>query len=226
MATSDVGFFDPTGYNGGQTSNLPGFAGLPRIPGETDAQYQARLQIAQQPYQQANAENKQVQALAGTEAQTSRSALDEQTALQKTRLNDLASLLANQNKTQFNLDAPSIANTSQNQGFLETSGFGQALGQDYTKLQAATDAQLGQQALADRDLQIKGLGDIAGNTNALSTAGLQRQFSTTDTAKANDLALKLGQMGVPSAPKAPSSFDTALQYAGPILSGVGAVKGA
>ncbi len=219
-------FFQPTDPTSGQTSFLPGFSGLPRIPGETDAAYQTRLQQAQFAYQQANAENGQIKDLAGTESAASQKTLDAQSALQKTRLSDLASLLAQQNNQQFNRDIPGIANTAQGQGFLETSGFGNALSRDYTNLQQDTNNKLLAQGLSDRDLQIKGLGDITSNSNALQTAGLQRQFSVTDQAQANELALKLGQMGVPSPVRGPSTTDTLLQSAGPILSGVGAAKGA
>ena len=221
-----AGFFTPTDPNSGTTPFLPGFQGIPRIPGESEQQYQARLQQAQLPYQQANAERKQIEGLAGTEEAKSRAILDEQGQLQKTRLNDLASLLAQQQNTQFNRDIPGIANTAQGQGFLETSGFGNALSRDYTNLQQDTTNQLAKQGLTDRDLQIAGIGKIGKNNNDLMTSGLQRQFSVTDNARAEQLARELGKMGVSAPAKGPSNTDTFLNNAGPILSGVGAVKGA
>ncbi len=205
---------------------LPGFAGLPRKWGESDADYQARLQEAQRPYQQANIEKNQINDLAGTEEAKSRGILSEQDTLQKQRLNDLASLLATQNNQQFNRDIPGIANTAQGQGFLETSGFGNALSRDYTNLQQDTNNKLATQALADRDLQIQGIGKIGDQTNGLSTSALQRQFSVTDQAKANDLAMQLGRLGVPAPAQQPSTTDKILGATGPVLSGIGAVKGA
>jgi hypothetical protein len=225
MATSDVGFFDPSGGTG-TNQFLPGFRGLPRIPGESDAAYQARLAKAQAAYQQANVERKQITDLAGTEEANSRKILGEQGDLQKQRLNDLATLLAQQNNQQFNRDIPGIAETAQGQGFLETSGFGNALSRDYTNLQQDTNNKILSQGLADRDLQIQGLGGIGTNNNNLATSGLQRQFSVTDQARADDLARELGALGVPAPAKGPSGLDKALTYAGPILSGVGAVKAA
>ncbi len=227
LAANTNDFFAPY-YSGPQAGpanpNLPGFSGIPRIPGESDAAYQARLTIAQQPYQQAAAENKQIQDLAGTEAENSQKTLDTQTAMQKSRLNDLATLLAGQNNAQFNRDIPGIANTAQGQGFLETSGFGNALARDYTGLQAQTSEQLAQQALADRQLGINGIGDINTNKNNMLTSGLQRQFSVTDQSKANDLAQLIAAQTKPGMPMQPSTTDKLISSAGPIMSGIGALK--
>ena len=191
-------------YN--QSSDSNPFAGTGRLPGETDQQYQQRLYSAGV---DANTINK----LITTETNTSQTALDKQTALQKQRLGDLADLLTQQNKATFNTDIPGIANTSQKAGMLETSGFGQALGQDYTTLQQQTDQALAKQALSDRDLEINGVGTIASDQNALATAGAQRGFSVNDTDKANQLALQLGQMGIPAPAQGPSQADTFNQYA-------------
>ncbi len=202
MAITPVGFFDPS-PTGGTTSNLPGFRGIPRRPGESLADYQVRLQEAQAPYQQANAERKQIEDLSKSEEAKSRSILDEQTGIQTKRLNDLAALLAQQQSTAFNRDIPGIAETAQGQGMLETSGFGNALSRDYTNLEQDTSMQLAKQALADRDLQVSSLGEIGKNANDLTTGGLERQFSVTDNARAEDLAKELARLGQPAPTPAP-----------------------
>ncbi len=204
-------------YN--QNSDSNPFLGYPKLPGESDQAYQARLY-------QAGVDKNTINQLTTQETNTSQTALDKQTSLQKARLNDLATLLAGQNKDTFNADIPGIANTAAKAGMLETSGFGQALGTDYTNLQRQTDQQLAQQALADRDLEINGTGTIANNANALATAGVERQFSTSDQDKANNLALQLAPYGVPAPAQQPSTTDKVINSAGPILSGVGAVKAA
>lgn len=221
-----VGFFDPKDPQSGTNANLPGFVGIPRIPGESLEQYQARLMKAQLPYQQANAERKQIEDLANTEETKSRKILDEQTSIQKQRLNDLAALLAEQQNRQFNRDIPGIANTAQGKGFLETSGFGDQLADRYTELQEDTTTQLARQGLTDRDLAVKTIGDIGTNNNNLMTGGLQRQFSVTDNARAEELARELGRMGVSAPAKGPSKTDELINAAGPIMSGVGALKAA
>lgn len=205
---------------------LPGFAGIPRIWGESEKDYQARLLIAQRPYQQANAERNQIRELAKTQEGMSRKTLDEQKAVQKARLNDLAALLAEQNNRTFNRNIPGIANTAQSQGFLETSGFGNALARNYTDLAQDTTDKLMLQGLTDRDLEISTLGNIGNNTNALGNSALQRQFSVTDNARAEELARELGRLGVPAPAKGPSTTDKLITSSGPILSGVGAIKGA
>lgn len=211
------------------TYNPQGILGHSPLPGETWSQFLQRTGAyqGQSPQAMSDAEDAfKVQALQNQEAQTSQSALDQQTALQKSRLSDLATALANQTDTQFNLDIPKIANTAQNQGMLETSGFGEALANDKAQLVANNNATLTNQALADRDLAITGVGNIANNTNALATGGLQRTFSIEDQDKANALAKELAAYGIPAPAAQPSTFEKGLQYAGPILSGVGAVKGA
>ncbi len=202
-----------------QSSDSNPLAGTGRLPGETDQQYQQRLYSA-------GLDLNTINKLITTETNTSQTALDKRTSLQKQRLNDLADLLSKQNKDTFNADIPGIANTSQKAGMLETSGFGQALGQDYTNLQMTTDQAIAKQALADRDLEINGVGSIASNTNNLTTAGAERGFSVNDTDKANQLALQLGQMGIPAPAQQPSTTDKIINSTGPILSGVGAVKAA
>lgn len=219
-------FFDPYQNNLGVNPNLPGFPGLPRKPGESDKDYQLRLMEAQRPYQQANIERQQIEKLAGTEEAKSRAILGEQTKLQEQRLSDLASLLAKQQDAKFNRDIPDIAETAQGQGFLETSGFGNALAKRYKDLTAQTSEELARQALTDRDLAINSTGQIGQNANDLYTSGLERQFSVTDNAKSEALARELAKYGVPTPAKGPSTTDKLLQYGGPVLSGVGAVKGA
>ena len=84
------GFFTPSDPQSGMTNSLPGFTGIPRIPGESLEQYRARLQQAQLPYQQALGEKQQIDKLAGTEEAKSRAILGEQGDLQKTRYRDAA----------------------------------------------------------------------------------------------------------------------------------------
>lgn len=207
----------------------PTIGGETPLPGETWSNFLARtgiyknlsasgLKEAEDAFNVARLQQQQIS--------TSTNALDTQTALQKQRLEDLSKLLAENNDKQFNLDIPGIAETAQNQGFLETSGFGNALANRRAQLTQTSNEKLTEQALADRDLQIKGIGDITANTNALGTGGLQRTFSTRDLDRSEALARELARYGVPAPSAQPSTFDKTLQYAGPILSGVGAVKGA
>ncbi len=217
MATGIVTGQPVPQYNQTDASNP--FAGYPKLPGESQDAYVKRMYAS-------GVDQNTIKQLIQRTTDTSQKALDTQSNLQKTRLDDLATLLAGQNKAAFNADIPGIAGNAQKAGMLETSGFGQALSTDYANLQREADAKIAQQALSDRDLAIKGTGDIATNANNLDVAGVERQFSTSDQDKANALAMQLGQMGIPAPAAQPSTTDKIINSAGPILSGVGAAKGA
>lgn len=156
----------------------------------------------------------------------SRGVLEEQKGVQSQRLGELTSLLAKQQDAKFNREIPGIAETAQAGGFLETSGFGNSLANRYKELTAETSEALARQSLTDRDLEVTSLGAIGKESNATGTAGLERTFSTEDLSRSEILARELAKYGVPAPAKEPSTFDKTLQYAGPVLSGVGAVKGA
>ncbi len=167
--------------------------------------------------------------LQGTEEAKSRAILGEQTGIQKTRLNDLAKLLTETQDAQFNRDLPGIANTSQGQGFLETSGFGTALANRFKDLSAMTSEKIAEQGLKDRDLEVSAIGDIGTNSNNLATGGLQRTYSTEDLTRSEELARELGRMGVSAPANVNTSADNFARYAqgaGSLLGGIGAVKGA
>lgn len=164
--------------------------------------------------------------LGSAEEARKRKILEEQKGIQSTRLSDLAKLLAQQQNDTFNGDIPEIANTAQGKGFLETSGFGNALADRYQTLTEDTSLAIAKQGLADRDFEVGSIGDISSGTGDLNTSALQRKFSVADNAKSEALARELAKYGVAAPAAQPSTMDKALQYAGPILSGVGSVKGA
>jgi len=207
--------------------NQMGDAGQQRtpLPGETLQQYQQRLSDTQQTNYALNpteaADAYKIWQLQNETEGKSRGILGEQDALQKTRLNDLAALLAQQQDTAFNRNIPGIAETAQGQGFLETSGFGNALARNYTDLQEDTSFQLARQGLSDRDLQIQGLGNIGAQSNELGVAGLERTFSTGDLTRSENLSRELGRMGIVN-PRQETDSEKFANYAG----GIGAVVGA
>ncbi len=205
----------------------PGILGSQPLPGETWSQFLQRTgayKNAADPAALQEAEDAfKVNSLKNQETQTSQTALDKQNTSRAENLKNLASLLASSNDKQFNLDIPGIANTAQNQGMLETSGFGQALANRRSQLTADSDLLLGKTAIANADTAANGIGDIANNANNLDTAGTQRTFSTEDQANSAELAKTLAQYGVTPPAKAPSTLDKVLPYAGPLLSGGAAV---
>ena len=157
--------------------------------------------------------------------------LEEQKGIQKTRLGDLATLLANQEQTSFNQNIPEIAEDAQSQGFLETSGFGGALAKERARLATNTQTVLGLQGLADRDFEVNSVGEIASNMNQYQSSGLGREFGVADQTRQEALAREIARMSQPKQPKGPSDFETGLQLAlggasayGSIASGKGGKK--
>ena len=170
-----------------------------------------------------------IEQLARMEEERKRKVLEEQKGIQSKRLTDLAALLAEQQKTEFNRDIPQIANTAQGQGFLETSGFGNALSRDYTNLTKDTSMELAKQGLADRNFEVGAIGDISEGTGGYNQSALARKFSVLDTDKANNLAFELGKMGVsaPAVYHGPSDAEKFAAVAGgvgSIAQGIGATK--
>lgn len=199
------------------------------LPGEDFQQYQQRMSdtgqinFAQNPTEAMD--NYKLFQLQGETEAKARGTLGEQKTIADQRLKDLSSFLASEENRKFNQAIPEIAESSQAQGFLETSGFGSALARERAKLVGDTSARLTEQGLADRDLEIRGVGGIGQNYNDLAVGGLERTYSTGDLTRSEALSRELARLGVVN-PKEPSSTDKILQNAGPILSGVGAVKAA
>lgn len=137
--------------------------------------------------------------------------LEQQKGIQKDRLGELATLLAAQEKRQFEDAIPEIASTAQAQGFLETSGFGNALAREKARLAANTQTALGLQALDDRDFEVQAVGDIVKNLNQMQTAGLQRKFGLDDREYSENLARELARLSKPDI-KQPSSLERALPF--------------
>ncbi len=200
------------------------------LPGETWAQFLQRTKLYAKlstPEQMQAAEDEfKITQLGQSQESKSRAILDEQSGLQKTRLNELAALLAQQQGSQFNRDIPGIANTAQGKGFLETSGFGNALADRYSDLTEKTSLELAKQGLTDRDLQIQGLGKVGTDRNAIDIAGLERTFSNEDLSRSEKLSRELARLGVVNPQSGETSADKFQKYTtgGAALIGVG--KGA
>lgn len=195
---------------------------LPRRWGESDAAYRIRLQEFQAPYHQAAASRNAVE----TEAERQRQQIEEATykksRIASSRLEELKQLLAQEESRKFNQAIPSIAESAQAQGFLETSGFGNALARERANLAGQTQYELARQSLSDRDIELGGIDEASKVGRDLQVAGLERQFSENDLTRSERLARELAQYGVPAAPKSPNKnfFD---QYGPALLTGTTAV---
>jgi len=127
----------------------------------------------------------------------SRRLLAKQTGLRGERLEDLGGILAGAEERAFGLNQPFIQEGLQEQGLLRSSGLGESLARERSRLSGITQEQLSIQALRDRDAEISGLGGILGQSQGFQNAALQRQFGLEDFQRQAQLAQFLGQQGQP-----------------------------
>ncbi len=127
-----------------------------------------------------------------------RQALAAQDAIRAGRLNDLKTLLSQQEDRQFSENAPGIYEDLNSRGLIQSSGLGEALAREKAKLAANTNDQLTQQGLADRDADVSGIGDILSKLQSFQTSGLERKFTLQDFQNEADLAQKLGATNAPT----------------------------
>lgn len=200
------------------------------LPNETFQQYQQRMadtgliNFAENPTEAQDAYA--IYQLQNELEGKSRGIIGEQNEVAKTRLQELAGFLSGEESRKFNEAIPEIASSSQAQGYLETSGFGQALANKRSSLMADTSARLTEQGLKDRDIEIAGLGKLGREYNDVATAGVERDFSTEDLTRSEQLSRELARLGVVN-PRGESDSEKFANYAGAIGSvagGVGALK--
>lgn len=193
---------------------------LPRRWGESEQAYRIRLQEFQAPYHQAASSRNAIE----TEANRQGTQIDEATYkksnIARTRLDELRQLLAAEEGRKFNMAIPDIAESAQAQGFLETSGFGNALARERTRLAGDTAFRLSDQALKDRDIELGGIDKAVNARTGLQTGGLERQFSENDLTRSERLARELAVYGVPAPAKGESSTDKLIRQGSGIV-GIG-----
>lgn len=192
----------------------------PRRWGESAEAYQRRIMEFQAPMQRAEGGVRQ---LIGETGELDAETLAKQKAIQQQRLQELAAFLGSEEDRKFNQSIPEIAESAQAQGFLETSGFGNALARERAKLAGDTSARLAEVGISDRDFEVGAIGGTNTQTKDFLTGGLERKFSLEDLDRSEALSRELAKLGVVN-PKEPSSTDKFLNNAGPILGGIGAVK--
>lgn len=182
----------------------------PREWGESVEAYNARIQKFLAPFHRTEGGVRQ---LIGETTKLDNTTLERQKAIQDQRLKDLASFLSAEEGRKFNQAIPEIAETSQAQGFLETSGFGNALARERVKLAGDTSARLTEQGLADRDFEVGSIGATTAGTRDLLTGGLERKFSLDDLDRSEALSRELARLGIVN-PKGESSTDRTLRQGG------------
>ena len=175
----------------------------PRKWGESEVAYRQRVMDFQAPMQRTEGGVRQlVDETTNLDAAT----LEKQKGIQSQRLQELSSFLAAEEGRKFNQSIPEMAETAQGQGFLNTSGFGNALARERVKLAGDTSARLTEQGLSDRDFEVNALGGTNTNTKELLTGGLERKFSLEDLDRSEALSRELARLGIVN-PKGESNTD-------------------
>ena len=122
------------------------------------------------------------------------------------RLSDLGELLREQQAFEFEEAIPGINEAAQTGGLFRSSGLGEALAKEGTRLTKRTGFALAQQSLADREADIEGITGITQGRLGFQTAGLKRRFSLEDFDKQVAIAKEFGELGIEGAPTVPQGF--------------------
>ena len=170
------------------------------------------------------------------EEEQDRQAYEATNALQTSNLQSLQSLLTAQDNNQFNVDSPGIYESLNANGLLRSSGLGEALARERSKLSTASDQQIAQQALAYSNADVGQIQDILNKTQAFQQSGLERNFTLADYNNEVATAKSLGSTTAPTIAPSGSVLGGVLSGAtaggtigatagGPVAAGVGAVLG-
>lgn len=164
---------------------------------------------------------------AAREQGQSQTSLDAQTAYRKQGLNDLAGILATNQKNLLDQSVPDLAEQANNQGIFRSTGYGNILANKASQLTSATQNQLALQGIQNQNLTAAGMGDINDNKLAMQQAGLQRQFTLDDFSKNVDAAkgIAIASQPQPQGKSGGQKALSAIQGAGSVAQIVGAGKG-
>lgn len=129
---------------------------------------------------------------AARQAEQSRQAYEAEKSIRGQRLTDLSDLLTKQENQKFSLEQPGIYEDLNSRGLLRSSGLGEALAKEKSKLAGESANTLLQQGLTDRDADIQGIQDILARTQQFQSSGLERKFTLEDFQREADLSKSLG----------------------------------
>jgi hypothetical protein len=126
----------------------------------------------------------------------------------KSALNDLATLLADAQKRQLMDRIPDIAEQANMRGIYRSTGTGNAVAREASRLTASTQEALAAQGLADRaagigdsqatnNYYLNSLGSAQGNYQQGRYGALQRQYSMNDLAAQAAVSRELGKDAAP-----------------------------
>jgi hypothetical protein len=126
-----------------------------------------------------------------------KTAAGEQATRRQQGLVDLTKLLTDRDDRLFKEAIPQISEDANAKGLLTSSGYGEALAREKARLASGTSEAIAMQGLSDRDLDVNSIASILSKQQGFQSDGLSREFSTTDSNKAFNEALRLAKENQP-----------------------------
>lgn len=168
------------------------------IPGDLTDQQKQNLIASINPDMAIGSDEYKIQQEALRQAAQAYRSQNQASAERKTNLGTLRDSLTKQADEAYNANSPAILDDLNARGLLGSSAVGKSLAQERTRQLQLTDALVAQQSLADSGADINSVLDIGATQRAFQTSGLQRDFSSSDNARAFQQALALSNLTKPS----------------------------
>lgn len=129
----------------------------------------------------------------------------------KKNLDELAQILATQQKGQLMDTVPALAEQANLKGIFRSTGLGNAISQEQARLARDTSAELSKYNLANEVDRIAELQGAEGNLLSGRQGALGRQFSLEDYANQAEMGLAMGEAGsTQTQPIGPTNFQTGM----------------
>lgn len=123
----------------------------------------------------------------------------------RTALEDLSTLLAQQQNRQLQLQVPELAEQANLKGIFRSTGLGNSIGREAGRLAATTSEQLALQGLQDRSANLTDLSNVDQGYLGGRYSALQRGFSLQDLARQAEIAKTTGAVLQPTPQATPSA---------------------
>lgn len=136
---------------------------------------------------------------------------EQQVAGRKAMLDELSGVLQKQQQAMLNDQMPGIYEDLNTRGLLRSTGLGEKVGLEASKLARQTSEELAKQGIMDRNAAINDLGTIEENYLGGRGSAIQRRFSLEDFDRQVAAGVKLGINATPSVSQPSGKGSGALQ---------------
>lgn len=112
-------------------------------------------------------------------------------------LSELSQLLSTRNERVFEDSIPDITEAANVKGIYRSTGYGDALARERTRLEAGAQEQLAQQSLSDRELDEQTMAGILAKQQGFQFDALSRDFSNKDYGRQIADAMRIAELSRP-----------------------------